>query len=84
MQPKIDVLALMDTAAARIRNSENLVHGRLQKSLCKTIALEIYQARDVVSELVDAVDHWCALMPGLAGGPEFDRMLAALNRIEKP
>lgn len=31
-----------------------------------------------VTELIQAGNDWCDLMPGLAGGPEFDRLRAAL------
>ena len=36
------------------------------------------QARAAVAELIEAGNDWCDLMPGLAGGPEFDRFVAAL------
>ena len=35
-------------------------------------------ARAAVAELIEAGNDWCDLMPGLAGGPEFDRLVAAL------
>lgn len=34
--------------------------------------------RAAVAELVEVGNAWCDLMPGLAGGPEFDRLVAAL------
>ena len=38
------------------------------------------EARAVMAELIEAGNEWCALMPGLAGGPEFDRLVTALAR----
>lgn len=37
----------------------------------------------VVDELIDAGNAWCDLMPGLAGGPEFDRLVAALAQVPR-
>ena len=34
-----------------------------------------------VAELIEAGNAWCDLMPGLAGGPEFDRLTVALANV---
>lgn len=36
------------------------------------------RALAVMAELIEAANAWCDLMPGLEGGPEFDRLTNAL------
>lgn len=44
---------------------------------------ELRAAGVVMAELIDAGNAWCDLMPGLAGGPEFDRLVAALAQVPR-
>jgi hypothetical protein len=66
----IDVLDIMRRDA--VAGSELMTSAEYRESR---------EAQFAVIELLNAGNAWCALMPGLAGGPEFDRLRAALARV---
>ena len=76
MNAKVDVLAVLDGAIAQTEyhNAER-AHGGDAKNR------RLREARAAVAELLKAGNALCDLMPGLAGGPEFDRFVAALANI---
>jgi hypothetical protein len=68
--PKVDVLAVLGWYVEVLKR----VGGPGQDA-------DIASVRAAVAELIEASRAWCALMPGLAGGPEFDRLRAAAYNI---
>jgi hypothetical protein len=50
------------------------------RAACDSDALP-YDVYAAVAELIEAGNAWCDLMPGLAGGPEFDRLAAAIANV---
>lgn len=72
MTRPVDVMA---RAVERLR-SPHPDHAQDAANNAAAIALHEYSA--AVAELIEAGNDWCDLMPGLAGGPEFDRFVAAL------
>ncbi len=51
-----DLLEILETAAARIKNTEPLVSGDVQKAICHKLAQEVTEARTIVADLVNALD----------------------------
>lgn len=49
---KVDVLAVMETAGCRIRNSEPLVVGEAQRKICRSLSDELREARAAVLNLM--------------------------------
>lgn len=82
-----DVLSVMETAGARIRNTEPLVANDEQREHCRRIAGEVAEAREAVYELIAAASEFgigIALSDdeGLITHSEpFVRLSAALRRV---
>lgn len=82
-QPKVDVVGLLERLEKALPPLfEVAVTARALSLSDASDAIAVCKnARAAVDELIDAAREWCALMPGLAGGPEFDRLRAAAYNI---
>ena len=74
MNAKVDVLSVLDRLIGNARTTAGLTGDpRMRDNL-----RDGEQARAAVAEVIKSGSALCDLMPGLAGGPEFDRFVTAL------